>query len=238
MIDSNKKYLVVARHGQSFANRRLKKEKNGIKYSLAGSDASIGLTARGKNQARNSGNKLQSLFFGENRFRRMYANRFERVRQSGHLMRSRFDYSVECVEDKRLEKRSYGVFWNLTYRGVQELYPDEYAIFQALGPLRYRPPEGENYNDLFERVQNFCDEEALASFEGNQLVVTSSAVMLAFRRLFAGLNDADLVDMYENMHIGNGDFDVYEFDEQLGTWKLKYIYACKFAGRPQAFRAA
>jgi len=238
MIDSNKKYLVVARHGQSFANRRLKKEKNGIKYSLAGSDASIGLTARGKNQARNSGNKLQSLFFGENRFRRMYANRFERVRQSGRLMRSRFDYSVECVEDKRLEKRSYGVFWNLTYRGVQELYPSEYAIFQALGPLRYRPPGGENYNDLFERVENFCDEEALASFEGNQLVVTSSAVMLAFRRLYAGLKDAELVEMYENMHIGNGDFDVYEFDEQLGTWKLKYIYACKFAGRPQAFRAA
>lgn len=238
MIDSNKKYLVVARHGQSFANRRLKKEKNGIKYSLAGSDASIGLTARGKNQARNSGNKLQSLFFGENRFRRMYANRFERVRQSGRLMRSRFDYAVECVEDKRLEKRSYGVFWNLTYRGVQELYPDEYAIFQALGPLRYRPPGGENYNDLFERVENFCDEEALVSFEGNQLVVTSSAVMLAFRRLYAGLKDAELVEMYENMHIGNGDFDVYEFDEQLGTWKLKYIYACKFAGRPQAFRAA
>jgi broad specificity phosphatase PhoE len=238
MIDSNKKYLVVARHGQSFANRRLKKEKNGIKYSLAGSDASIGLTARGKNQARNSGNKLQSLFSGENRFRRMYANRFERVRQSGRLMRSRFDYSVECVEDKRLEKRSYGAFWNLTYRGVQELYPDEYAIFQALGPLRYRPPGGENYNDLFERVENFCDEEALASFEGNQLVVTSSAVMLAFRRLYAGLKDAELVEMYESMHIGNGDFDVYEFDEQLGTWKLKYIYACKFAGRPQAFRAA
>lgn len=238
MIDSNKKYLVVARHGQSFANRRLKKEKNGIKYSLAGSDASIGLTARGKNQARNSGNKLQSLFFGENRFRRMYANRFERVRQTGRLMRSRFDYSVECIEDKRLEKRSYGVFWNLTYRGVQELYPSEYAIFQSLGPLRYRPPGGENYNDLFERVQDFCDEEALASFDGNQLVVTSSAVMLTFRRLFAGLSDADLVEQYESMHIGNGDFDVYEFDEQLGTWKLKYIYAAKFAGRPQAFRAA
>lgn len=238
MIDSKKKYLVVARHGQSFANRRLKKEKDGIKYSLAGSDASIGLTARGKNQARNSGSALQRLFFAERRFRRMYVNRFERVRQSGSLIRSRFDYSVECFEDKRLEKRSYGKFWNLTYRGVQELYPDEYAIFQALGPLRYRPPGGENYNDLFERVQNFCDEEALASFHGNQLIVTSSAVMLAFRRLFAGLSDADLVEQYESMQIGNGDFDIYEFDEGCGSWKLKYLYAAKFAGRPRALRVA
>lgn len=238
MIDSNKKYLVVARHGQSFANRRLQKEKNGIKYSLAGSDTSIGLTARGKNQARNSGAALQRLFSAERRFRRMYVNRFERVRQSGNLIRSRFDYPVECFEDKRLEKRSYGKFWNLTYRGVQELYADEYALFQAQGPLLYRPPEGENYFDLFARVQDFCDGEGLSSFAGNQLVVTSSAVMLAFRRLFAGLSDADLVEQYESMHIGNGDFDVYEFDEGCGSWKLKYMYAAKFAGRPRALRAA
>ncbi len=238
MIDSKKRYLVVARHGQSFANRRLKKEKNGIKYSLAGSDTSIGLTARGKNQARNSGAALQKLFFGECRFRRMYANRFERVRQSGLLIRSRFDYSVECVEDKRLEKRSYGKFWNLTYRGVQELYADEYALFQSQGPLLYRPPGGENYFDLFERVREFCDEQQISSFSGNQLVVTSSAVMLTFRRLYAGLSDAELVEQYESMQIGNGDFDIYEFDEGLGTWKLKYIFAAKLAGRPQAFRAA
>ncbi len=238
MIDSNKKYLVVARHGQSFANRRLKKEKNGIKYSLAGSDTSIGLTARGKNQARNSGAMLQALFTGVCRFRRMYVNQFERVRHSARLIRSQFDYSLDCKEDKRLEKRSYGLFWNLTYRGVQELHPEEYELFLAQGALLYRPPEGENYFDLFDRVQDFCDEEEVASFDGNQLLVTSSAVMLAFRRMYAGLNDDELVEMYESMHIGNGDFDVYEYDEALGTWKLKYIYCAKFAGRPQAFRAA
>ncbi|HNB21323.1 MAG TPA: hypothetical protein PKZ32_02840, partial [Candidatus Melainabacteria bacterium] len=59
-----------------------------------------------------------------------------------------------------------------------------------------------------------------------------------FRRLYAGLSDTELVEQYESMHIGNGDFDIYEFDEGLGTWKLKYIYAAKLAGRPQAFRAA
>ena len=238
MIDSSKKYLVVARHGQSFANRRLKKEKNGIKYSLAGSDTSIGLTARGKNQVRNTGGVLQSLFSGACRFHRMYANRFERVRHSGRLIRSQFDYPLDCKEDKRLEKRSYGLFWNLTYRGVQELHADEYELFQAQGALLYRPPEGENYYDLFDRVEDFTDEEGVSTFEGNQLIVTSSAVMLAFRRLYAGLEDDKLVEMYESMHIGNGDFDVYEFDETCGTWKLKFMYSAKFAGRPPAFRAA
>ncbi|MCC6980194.1 MAG: histidine phosphatase family protein [Candidatus Melainabacteria bacterium] len=238
MIDSNKKYLVVARHGESFANRRLRKDKDGIKYSLAGSDASIGLTPRGKKQALNTGKRLAGLFTGASRFVRMFDNRFERVSHTGKLIASQFDYGLECIRDKRIEKRSYGIFWNLTYRGVKELHPDEYAIFEALGPFKYRPPGGENYYDLFERIEEFADELALAASEGNQLVVTSSAAMLAFRRHYGGLADAKVLEMYESMQIGNGDFDVYELDETSGKWKLKYVYTGRLSPRKAALRAA
>ncbi len=238
MIDSNKKYLVVVRHGESFANRRLRKEKDGIKYSLAGSDASIGLTARGKRQARATGKRLNSLFSGESRFRSITANRFDRVSQTAYLIAENFDYGLSYSEDARVEKRSYGKFWNLTYRGVKELYPDEYSIFETLGPFKYRPPGGENYYDLFERIEEFADERALSAHEGNQLVVTSSAAMLAFRRTYAGLADDKLVEMYESMSIGNGDFDVYELDETTGKWKLKYYYCARLARRKHALRAA
>lgn len=238
MIDSNKKYLVVARHGESFANRRLRKDKDGIKYSLAGSDASIGLTPRGKRQAINSGKWLNKLFVGVRRFRSVTANRFERVRQTASLMIGSFDYEPLYTEDARVEKRSYGKFWNLTYRGVKELYPDEYSIFETLGPFKYRPPGGENYYDLFERIEEFGDERAIAAREGNQLVVTSSAAMLAFRRTYAGLADEKLVEMYESMAIRNGDFDVYELDETSGKWKLKYYYCARLTRRKSALRAA
>lgn len=238
MIDSNKKYLVVVRHGESFANRRLRKDKDGIKYSLAGSDASIGLTPRGKRQAINTGKRLNKLFAGVNRFRSMTINRFERVRQTGSLIAGHFDYELLSTEDARVEKRSYGKFWNLTYRGVRELYPDEYSIFETLGPFKYRPPGGENYYDLFERIEEFGDERAIASREGNQLVVTSSAAMLAFRRTYAGLADEKLVEMYESMAIRNGDFDIYELDETSGKWKLKYYYCARLTRRKPALRAA
>lgn len=238
MIDSNKKYLVVARHGESFANRRLRKDKDGIKYSLAGSDASIGLTPRGKRQAINTGKRLNKLFVGKNRFRSITANRFERVRQTASLIAENFDYKPLYIEDARVEKRSYGKFWNLTYRGVKELYPDEYSIFETLGPFKYRPPGGENYYDLFERIEEFGDERAQSAQEGNQLVVTSSAAMLAFRRTYAGLADDKLVEMYESMAIRNGDFDVYELDETSGKWKLKYCYCARLTRRKAALRAA
>ncbi len=113
----------------------------------------------------------------------MTANRFERVRQTASLISDCFDYEPLYTEDARVEKRSYGKFWNLTYRGVKELYPDEYSIFETLGPFKYRPPGGENYYDLFERIEEFGGERAVVSSEGNQLVVTSSAAMLAFRHL-------------------------------------------------------
>ncbi len=238
MIDSNKKYLVVVRHGESFANRRLRKDKDGIKYSLAGSDASIGLTPRGKRQARTRGKTLNSLFSGANRFHSVTANRFERVRQTASLIAECFDYEPLYTEDARVEKRSYGKFWNLTYRGVKELYPDEYSIFETLGPFKYRPPGGENYYDLFERIEEFGDERAVVSSEGNQLVVTSSAAMLAFRRTYAGLADEKLVEMYESMAIRNGDFDVYELDETSGKWKLKYYYCTRLTRRKPILRAA
>lgn len=238
MIDKNKKYMVVVRHGESFANRRLKKEKNGIKYSLAGSDASIGLTPRGKKQARNTGTRLHSLFAGEQRFVRMFANRFERVSQTANFLARSFDYELAYVEDARVEKRSYGKFWNLTYRGVRELFPEEFAIFETLGPFKYRPPGGENYYDLFERIEAFGQERAASAHEGNQIVVTSSAAMLAFRRTYAGLADEKLVEMYENMHIRNADFDIYELDETSGRWKLKFFYTARHAHRKPAIRAA
>ena len=238
MIDSNKKYLVVARHGESFANRRLRKDKDGIKYSLAGSDASIGLTPRGKRQAINTGKRLNKLFAGKNRFCSITANRFERVRQTSSLIAANFDYEPVYTEDARVEKRSYGKFWNLTYRGVKELYPDEYSIFETLGPFKYRPPGGENYYDLFERIEEFGEERAQSAHEGNQLVVTSSAAMLAFRRTYAGLADNKLVEMYESMAIRNGDFDVYELDVTTGKWKLKYYYCARLTRRKPALRAA
>lgn len=238
MIDSNKKYLVVARHGESFANRRLRKDRDGIKYSLAGSDASIGLTPRGKRQAINTGKRLNKLFAGARRFRCVTANRFERVRQTASLIAEYFDYAPLYSEDVRVEKRSYGKFWNLSYRGVKELYPDEYSIFETLGPFKYRPPGGENYYDLFERIEEFGEERAVAAREGNQLVVTSSAAMLAFRRTYAGLADEKLVEMYESMAIRNGDFDIYELDETAGKWKLKYYYCARLTRRKPALRAA
>ncbi len=238
MIDSNKKYLVVVRHGESFANRRLRKDKDGIKYSLAGSDASIGLTPRGKRQARNTGKRLGSLFAGKNHFQSVTANRFNRVGQTADLIVENFNYEPSYAEDARVEKRSYGKFWNLTYRGVKELYPDEYSIYETLGPFKYRPPGGENYYDLFERIEEFGEERALISGEGNQLVVTSSAAMLAFRRTYAGLADEKLVELYESMSIGNGDFDIYELDETSGKWKLKFYYCARLSRRKPALRVA
>ncbi len=221
MIKKKKNYLVVVRHGESFANVTLKEESDGLHYSLAGSDASIGLTERGKQQASTAAQRLRSLFPRSLRFKRVYQNRFERVRQTASILLQYLRYPTEICEDVRLEKRSYGEFWNLTYRGVRELHPEEYELFLKEGAIDYRPPGGENYLDLFHRVEQFANEKLQVN--GNQLIVTSSSVMLTFRRLFAGLPDQSLVDMYENLDIANGSIDVYVRDHKTG-WKLLVSY--------------
>lgn len=212
--------LAVSRHGHSDANAALAEEsEDALYYSVAGCDRNVGLTRLGVMQGTASGDIIRGLLTpDDDPFESVFCTRFRRVRRSTNLIVKRLPNKPKVKPDNRLNKRLYGDFWNLTRRGVELLHPDEWLRYQAEGDFLYRPPNGENYPDLFHRVDDFIADEVTES-SGNILVVTHSVVVLAFMRALEGLSDAEVVQMYEDITLPNGVVVLYERTAENPVWK-------------------
>jgi broad specificity phosphatase PhoE len=213
------RYLLLARHAESEANRNLQKTPCGLYYSMCGSDPEVPLTDYGHTQADELGRRIARLFPAHFKLHRIFENGFLRVRQTTDGILKNIPYDIPRASSPLLEKRQYGKFWNLTRRGVRRLYPDEWLRYQREGDLFYRAPGGgENYPDLFGRVDRFIDEH-VEKASGNTLVITSSVVKLSFRRRFEGLSDAEVLRLYEQAAVPNADILIYRRVAE-GTWML------------------
>ena len=211
-------YLALIRHGQSEANVAVKEQNEGFYYDISGSDRSVALTERGHQQAVLKAKVIARLFPAHRPLETVWVSDFHRVKKTGSLITANLSYQVDTRVDPRLNKRSYGLFWNMTYRGVEHLFPEEYERYKRLGALEYRPPEGENYYDLFERVEGFNSAELL-SREGHHLIVGHSAVILAMQRLIGDISDADIVRQYETESVPNGYITLYKRVAGESTWR-------------------
>lgn len=233
-------YLALVRHGKSYANVEIEKAPGGLYYAISGSDREIGITPEGEWDSERAGRLLARLFPSHFPLARVWHSEFRRIVQSSSIIADCLEYALPVVVDKRLNKRSYGTFWNLTYKGVHVLHRHEHDIFNRLGPLKYRPPQGENFYDLFERVDD-CMFSSLNESDGNQLVVGHSAVLLAMQRHLDGLADMDVVHQYETIAIPNGYLMLYRRQNKNSPWKRVFISDYLFGDRgglPEALLAA
>ncbi len=214
-----KQYLVLSRHGQSEANLHLSASSDGLFYSNSGSDPLVPLTDLGSQQGLAVAALLTSKFPAETKIGLAFHNEFERVRQFADRVIDNLGYQVRRSCDPRLNKRSYGRFWNLTYKGVQELHPEEWVHFLRDGNMLYRAPDGgENYPDVFARVDDFIQQQINPSTE-NILVITSSVVVLSFIRNIEHLSDEELLHRYETQSVPNAEIIAYFRDAADQPWQ-------------------
>lgn len=208
-MEDNGPCIILVRHEESLANQALAATTDDdITYGVSGADLSIGLTVRGAQRSSELGSLLYQKFGKDNPIGAAWASQYLRTVQTRDGIVSAIPYSIETSTDSRINKRSYGLFWNLTYKGVEKLHLEEHLRFKEQGPLLYRPPEGENYHDLFARTDSFA-ESTFEPATGNILVVTHLVVLLAFMRRLENLSDVDVVRMYDNFAIPNGEIVVY-----------------------------
>ena len=212
-------YLTLMRHGHSFANAAIKKGSDSHFYSISGSDDRIELDELGKLEASKMSRVLSRLFRANKPLTKIWTSSYVRVTQTADIISGTLKYPIERSIDQRLAKRSYGKFWNLSYRGVEELYPEENKKFIEQGRLHYRPPEGENYFDLFARVDDFYEKE-VAPCESNVLLITHSVVLLALQRRLENLSDEDVAKCYELESVRNGSTFFYRRRASTDPWQL------------------
>ncbi len=181
--------LRLARHGET--------EWNVQKWIQGGTD--IPLNENGVQQAGQLADRLLAEGF---RPARVYASPMRRALDTARIVSDALQ--AECIPSPGLEEINFGLWEGLTWDQVQERYPADFR--QWYGNRRYqRPPQGESYQDLLERMLPVLSE--IVQREGGPdaschvLVVAHSASVMS---LLSWMHDTPFSEMVSRYRTQNG----------------------------------
>lgn len=166
--------LIVVRHGETDWNRERRYQ----------GQRDIPLNARGTRQARRNGRVLAQLDLLQD-ITRLLVSPLCRTRDTAALL---LEEAQSCPAapalDGRLIERTFGDWEGRTLRDLQMKEP---AILSALhdDPWSFRPPGGENFNDLCYRI-----DPLLRSLDGPTLLVAHGGTLKGLYHRLAGIDPA------------------------------------------------
>ncbi len=232
-------FLLVIRHPRTGPNVLVAEQTEGYYYAVTGADKSVTPDAVGYQQAASCASKVARFFRAGAQLSAIYCSEYFRTQFLARVIQSAHQYPVEIVCDPRLAKRNYGDFWNITYQGVQALFPEEWEKYLAQGPYLYRPPGGQNYQDVQSNVREYFRDVINGSLT-NSCIVTHSHPYLVIEQLLAGMANEEVVRRYEEMAVENVATAVY-YRRALGSpWRRCpswwYQLWCMVDGLPESLR--
>lgn len=205
--------LWLVRHGESEGNVAASKaEREGSPViALDARDADVELSPVGREQAEALRTWVASLDAPIDEY---WASPYRRAKQTlalavGDDRRARVD--------ERLRDRELGILDLLTWRGVEELHPEEAARRRHLGKYYHRPPGGESWADVALRLRSFLGE-ALDRPGPTALVVAHDAVIMLILHVLLPLDEPKLMAFAATHTVRNASVTELVRDDE--GWKL------------------
>ncbi|GIE46692.1 phosphoglycerate mutase [Amorphoplanes nipponensis] len=189
--------LVLIRHGQSAANVAFPRadERNLLDSGLTGRDPDVELTGLGVEQARALGRWLAGLPAGR-KPEAVITSPYRRARETWRIAAEGLDLPGPGTDD-RLVDRLTGELEMLTRAAVRQRFPDEADRLAEAGEYAYRPPGGETFGDIAERLASFLADLNRDHAGRRVLVVAHDAVVLMARFVIEGLDWDSLAALVE-----------------------------------------
>jgi broad specificity phosphatase PhoE len=191
--------LILIRHGQSAANVAFPRadEQGLLESGLSGRDTDVELTELGVEQARGVGSWLASLPAGE-RPEVVITSPYLRARETWRIAADAAGLRLPAPStDDRLVDRLTGKLEMLTQAAIRQRFPDEPARLEQEGEYAYRPPGGETFAEIADRLCAFLDDVNSAHAGERVVVVAHDAVVLMMRYVIEGLDWARLAAVVE-----------------------------------------
>jgi 2,3-bisphosphoglycerate-dependent phosphoglycerate mutase len=182
--------LVLIRHGQSTANVAFPRaDAEGLLESgLTGRDTDVQLTELGVRQAEAIGRWLGTL----------PPDRLPQVVITSPYLRARRTWQIAAeasgrdlpapTTDDRLVDRLLGDLEMLTRAAIAKRFPDEPGRLTDAGEYYYRPPGGESFGDIAERLTAFLTDLNGHHAGERVAVVAHDAVVLTMRAVIHQLD--------------------------------------------------
>ena len=112
--------------------------------------------------------------------------------------------------DERLREREFGVLDRLTKVGIEARFPEQAAARAFLGKFFHRPPGGESPGPTWPDECGCLSDLRLDHAGDDVVVVTHQAVIMLFRYVLDGLDEAQLIAVDRSTQIANTAVSTYE----------------------------
>ncbi|MGN6780377.1 MAG: histidine phosphatase family protein [Marmoricola sp.] len=189
------------RHAQSVGNEAdaRARESGAEVLDLEVRDADVELSATGEDQAKALAEWLADL--REDRLPTVaLSSPYRRAAETARTALAAV--GREPGFDERLRERDLGAFDGLTGAGIRARYAEEATRRQRVGKFYYQPPCGESWADVVLRVRSLLTD--LQALEGERVwLFTHQAVIMCFRYVLEGLDEAAVLDLDRRIQIPN-----------------------------------
>lgn len=205
------------RHAESVGNvaRRIAEETKAKRIEIPCREPDVALSDFGKNQAVALGNYFAD--FSENETPTViYSSPFIRTSETTRILMAHSGINPPKIRlkfDERLREREFGIFDCLTKRGAMEKHPDLCDLRERLGKFYFRPPAGENWADVVQRLRTFVETDLTKLIDESVLIVTHEVVIRCFRYILEEMSEAEILEIDRASDVENGAITKYEFDE-------------------------
>jgi broad specificity phosphatase PhoE len=207
--------LWIVRHGQSAGNvARDAAHAAGLHMiDIPMRDVDVPLSEFGERQARAVGRWFGALK-DEERPEIILSSPYVRARQTAQAIVDAGGVAGEPsppVIDERLREREFGIFDRLTTMGIRDKYPDLAEQRTLLGKFYHRPPGGESWADVILRLRSALDTISLHYADRRVLIVCHQVVVLCFRYILEGLDEAQILGIDKEADVLNCGVCEYDF---------------------------
>ena len=213
--------LVIVRHGQSERNAAKDAAKASGKPEINRTglrDVDTPLTAWGNQQATATGQYLAPRF----QFDAVFTSPYKRTIDTTRALLSAYATQPPVIAEERIREIEFGILDGLTWMGVKQKFPDEFARREREGKYWYRPPGGESRPDVALRVHSFLGTLTRDYRSQSVLVVCHSVVVLVFRRLLERWDEAQYLKVDAEDDVLNCSMTAYRYDADAGKLALDH----------------
>jgi broad specificity phosphatase PhoE len=207
--------LWIIRHGESAGNvsARDAVEEGGHHFRLAMRDADVPLSPRGEQQSDALGRWFATGQAGA-KPDIILASPYIRARETALriLGANGAHPHTSILVDERLREKETGILDGLTPDGVAALYPDQAQQRATIGKFYHRPPGGENWCDVIQRLRGLIDRISLHHADQHVMIVAHEVVVFCLRYILENMDEDAILAVDAQGDVANCAVTEYRFD--------------------------
>jgi broad specificity phosphatase PhoE len=213
---------LVVRHGESAGNvARDAAEAGGHeRLELEHRDVDVPLSELGQQQARALGRWIGAHPEDE-RPTVLWTSPYVRAQQTAQIALDQAGLDLPRVVDERLREREFGVLDGLTRRGITAQFPEESERRHAIGKFYHRPPGGESWTDVLQRLRAVLDDIRTDAEGERVLLVVHQVVVLLTRYVLEGMDEKQVLALDAEAEVLNCAVTSYSYDRKAGRMVLE-----------------